>query len=251
MSGARTQIMDVFAPVLATVNAPIESAATYVRVITGLADLQSENIRLEAENQRLREWYQTAMQLETRVNMLEGMLQIATDPKQTFVTARIIADSGNAYVRSMIILAGNKHNVVKGSPVISAEGLVGRVTDAGKSSSRVLLLTDVNSRIPVLVEGRNWRAVLAGNNSESPTLAHLPPEAYKDLEEGMRIVTSGNGGMFPFGLPVGQIFKTPEGQWQVRLYADINRLIYVRVIEQAQDSFLNVTTEPASQNAAP
>lgn len=236
----RTGTVDLFAPVLAGVNAPLQAAAGYVRTASGLADLQAENARLAEENLRLREWYQTALQLEARNKALEGMLNLAADPQRTFVTARIIADSGNAYVRSMLVLAGTQHNISKGSPVLAAEGLVGRVIEAGGRASRILLLGDVNSRIPVLVEGRNWRAVLAGTNDGLPVLDHLSPEALKEMEEGLRVVTSGHGGLFPFGLPVGEITKAADGQWHVRPYADVERLVYVRIIETVEDPHLQL-----------
>lgn len=232
--------MDVFAPVLAAINTPIQDAAGYVRAVTGLAALQAENLRLMEENERLRAWYQTALQLETRNNSLESMLNVAADPQRAFVTARIIADSGNAYVRSMLVLAGSQNNVGKGSPVLAAEGLVGRVIESGARASRILLLTDINSRIPVLVEGKNWRAVLAGANDGLPALDHLPPEALKDMEDGLRVVTSGHGGLFPFGLPVGDVVRGDDGQWFVRPYADVERLVYVRIIETVEDPYLQL-----------
>jgi rod shape-determining protein MreC len=240
LQGVRTSVLDGFAPVLAAVNLPVQTAATYVRTITGLAALQDENARLQAENQRLREWYQTALQLEARNHSLETLLNVAADPQSRFVTARIIADSGNAYVRSMVVLAGRNNNVYKGQPVLAAEGLVGRVIEAGDKAARVLLLTDMNSRIPVMVEGKNWRAILAGKNEGLPVLAHLPPEAAEDMSEGLRIVTSGHGGLFPFGLPVGEVVKSEDGAWQVRPYANVDRLVFVRIIEKVEDPFLQL-----------
>lgn len=247
LQSVRTSVMDVFAPVLATVNAPIEGAASYVRAVTGIAQLQEENARLTAENIRLREWYQTAMQLQTRNQSLEAMLNVAADPQTGFVTARIVADSGNAYVRSMVVLAGENNRVQKGNPVLAPEGLVGRVIEAGEKASRVLLLTDMNSRIPVLVEGRNWRAILAGTNNGNPVLEHLPPQALKEMTAGLRVVTSGHGGLFPFGLPVGEIAKDDHGNWIVKPYADTDRMVFVRIIDKMEDPFLHLGSESVSQ----
>lgn len=247
LQSVRTSVMDVFAPVLATVNAPIEGAASYVRAVTGIAQLQEENARLAAENVRLREWYQTAMQLQTRNQSLEAMLNVAADPQTGFVTARIVADSGNAYVRSMVVLAGENNRVAKGNPVLAPEGLVGRVIESGQKASRVLLLTDMNSRIPVLVEGRNWRAILAGTNNGMPVLEHLPPQAVKEMAAGLRVVTSGHGGLFPFGLPVGEIAKDDSGNWVVKPYADTDRMVFVRIIDKVEDPFLHLGSESVSQ----
>ncbi|MBU0859716.1 MAG: rod shape-determining protein MreC, partial [Alphaproteobacteria bacterium] len=228
-----------------------QAASSYVRAVTGLAALQAENIRLQSENQRLREWYQTALQLETQNNALESLLNVSAGPQSGFVTARIIADSGNAYVRSMLVLAGQDNNVTKGNPVLAAEGLVGRVIEAGDKAARILLLTDMNSRIPVMVEGKNWRAILAGTNDDMPLLAHLPPEALKDMSEGLRIVTSGHGGLFPFGLPIGELVKTEHGEWRVRPYADVERLVFVRIIEKTEDPFLQLGAQGDEASVAP
>jgi rod shape-determining protein MreC len=214
---------------------------------SGIAQLQEENARLAAENIRLREWYQTAMQLQTRNQSLEEMLNVAADPQTGFVTARIVADSGNAYVRSMVVLAGENNRVAKGNPVLAPEGLVGRVIEAGDKASRVLLLTDMNSRIPVLVEGRNWRAILAGTNNGMPVLEHLPQQAVKEMAEGLRVVTSGHGGLFPFGLPVGEIAKDDHGNWIVKPYADTDRMVFVRIIDKVEDPFLHLGSESVSQ----
>ncbi len=247
LQSVRTGAMDMFAPVLAAVNAPVQGAASYVRAVTGIAQLQAENTRLQAENVRLREWYQTAMQLQARNHSLETMLNVAADPQSRFVTARIVADSGNAYVRSMVVLAGAQNNVQKGNPVLAPEGVIGRVIESGEKASRVLLLTDMNSRVPVLVEGKNWRAILSGTNDGHPVLDHLPPGALKDLEEGLRVVTSGHGGLFPFGLPVGELVKDGEGGWHVRPYADTERMVFVRIIDKAEDPFLQLGAESASE----
>jgi rod shape-determining protein MreC len=175
------------------------------------------------------------------------MLRVAADPQAGFVTARIVADSGNAYVRSMLVMAGAKHNVVKGNPVLAAEGLVGRVIEAGDRAARVLLLTDMNSRIPVMVEGQGWRGILAGTNGELPLLEHLPPEALKDIGPGMRVVTSGHGGLFPFGLPVGEVAKGEDGKWGVRPYAAVDRLVFVRIIDKIEDPFLQLGAPAPAQ----
>lgn len=247
LAGIRTGAMDLFAPVLAVASAPIQGAANYVRAVTGLAALQEENARLREENTRLKEWYQTALQLETRNKSLESLLHVAADAEHGFVTARVVADSGNSYVRSMLVLAGGHDGVEKGQPVLAADGLIGRVIESGDRAARVLLLSDMNSRIPVLVEGKNWRAILAGTNGDLPVLDHLPPEAVKDMQEGQRIVTSGHGGLFPFGLPVGTIVKGDDGTWQVQPYADVDRQIFVRIIDKVDDPFLSLGTQPSDR----
>ena len=119
------------------------------------------------------------------------------------MTARVIANSGGGYVRAVMVNAGTEQGLSRGQAAITGAGLVGRLTEVGNRAARVLLLTDLNSRIPVVVEGSHVNAMLAGDNSERPRLIYASePEA---LKIGDRIVTSGEGGIFPPGLPVGMV----------------------------------------------
>lgn len=237
MQTVRTGISDAFAPLLVTVNAPIRIVADYARTISGLATLQEENARLSEENAKLREWYQRALVLQSENASLQTLLNIKLPSQNSFVTARIIADSGNAYAHTILVLAGTNAGVEKGQAVLSGDGLLGRVIEAGEDTARVLLLGDINARIPVMVEGSNIRAMVAGNGGTLPLLAHLPPDSA--LQEGQRVITSGHGGLFPFGLPVGTVVKTPRGFWAIRPFADIDRTTHVRIVNSAADPRLH------------
>ena len=125
---------------------------------------------------------------------------------------------------------GKADRIEKGDAVVNGEGLIGRVAEAGRRSGRVLLISDLNSRIPVVAEKSRIRAILAGDNSPSPKLAFLSPNARLDV--GDRIVTSGHGGVFPSGLPVGRIASVADGVIRVEPFADFHRLEYVRIITE-------------------
>lgn len=233
LGGVRTTVSDLAAPALALINTPIQQAASYVRAASGIAQLQEENNRLLMENIRLREWYQTAMTLKAENMALQDLLNIPLPQAQRFVTARVIGDSGGSYVKSLLVMAGHKDGVQKGYAVLASEGVLGRIIEAGNKASRVLLMTDINSRIPVLLEAsdksKTVKAILAGNNSEYPVLSHVPPES--NLQEGARIITSGHGGMYPYGLPVGELIKNNSGEWLVRPYADTFGVTFVRITD--------------------
>lgn len=229
----RTGATDVFTPVIAAVNRPMSAAATYVQTVTGIAELQAENARLQAENARLRDWYQAALQLQARNQSLEQMLNVVAEPRQKFITARVIADSRNTYVKTLLVLAGQRDGVERGQAVIATDGLIGRTVEVGQKSSRILLLTDINARVPVFIEGSQTRAILAGNNTDLPLLEHLPAEMEPEI--GANVITSGHGGLFPFGLPVGKVVLNEHGRPAVELYADLNNLIYVRVVDRGDN----------------
>lgn len=238
MRTLRTGTADVFAPVLSAVNYPIEQAAAYVRAVTGIAELQGENARLLQENARLREWYHAAMQLKTDNQSLQKLLKVQIEPQHTFITARIIADSDTAFVRSVLVMAGSENGIDEAQAVLGGEGLMGRVVEVGKKSARVLLLTDMNARVPVFVGGENIRAMLAGNNTDKPEVIHLPPNT--TIKAGDRVTTSGHGGLYPHGLPIGEVVALSDGTLRVRLYADIDRTTYVRIVKRTDDPNLRI-----------
>lgn len=235
LSGVRAGATDFFAPVLVTVSKPIQQVAGFVRNITGLAGLQAENAHLQQENARLREWYQAALLLEAENKSLKQLLNVRLEPQHTYITSRIIADSGNTYVKSLLADAGRRDGVKKGQAVISGDGLVGRVVEDGEKASRILLITDINSRVPILVENSNQHAIMAGTNEDMPVLQHV--QQGSDIQDGARIVTSGHGGIFPQGLPVGRVVDK-DGVKHVKLFADVNKMVFVRIVNKSEDSGL-------------
>ncbi len=240
MQSIRTGVADAFAPLLVTINKPIQTVADYVRAVSGLANLQEENGRLQKENAKLREWYQRALVLQSENASLQTLLNIKLPPQENFITARIIADSGSTYARTVLVLAGAANGVEKGQAVLGGDGLVGRIIEAGEKTARVLLMTDINARVPVFIEGANVRAIAAGNGSDTPAIIHLPPDIMP--QEGARVITSGHGGLFPYGLPVGTAIKNAQGEWALKPAADIDRTIHVRIIDGSDDP--NLHTAP-------
>jgi len=229
----RANVADALGPVLGTISKPLQSAALFVRDVSGLSELQAENARLEQENVRLREWYQTALLLEAENKSLRDLLHVKIEPEHRYITARILADAGSNFVKSLLVEAGMNDGANKGQAVVSGEGLIGRVVESGRNVSRVLLVTDINSRVPVLVEDSRQHAILAGQNDTLPALVHLPPDS--EIKNGARIITSGNGGLFPQGLPVGRVMKGADGVYKVQLFADFDRLLHVRIVDRSDD----------------
>ncbi|MCB1680749.1 MAG: rod shape-determining protein MreC [Alphaproteobacteria bacterium] len=225
----RTTLADRFAPVLAVVSWPFESISTFFSNIHDIAALRAETERLESENARLREWYQMALLLESENKSLRELLNLKIDPEYEYVSARIIAGTGQNFVKSLLVAAGTQDGVAKGDSVLSGEGLIGRLIETGHNSSRILLVTDINSRVPVLIEGTLLHAIMRGVNTDNPELIHYPMES--DIAEGARVVTSGHGDVYPPGLPVGRVETDEEGRKLVHLFADIDRLQFVRILK--------------------
>jgi rod shape-determining protein MreC len=132
------------------------------------------------------------------------------------------------FVHSVLVNAGSQDGVARGQAVVTGVGLAGRIATAGTRSARALLITDLNSRIPVTVESSRERAILAGDNSPQPRLAFLPQNAA--VAVGDRIVTSGHGGVFPPGVPVGIVSSIADGVVRVAPYVALDRLEHVRIV---------------------
>lgn len=226
--GARTNVVDGFAPILKAVNAPFQGAANFIGGVSGLTNLRAENAKLKEENVRLREWYQTALMLQAENQSLQALLNVKVSAPHQYVTAKVIADSGNSFVKTVLVAVGRADGVKKNQPVLAGEGLVGRVIEVGKNSSRIMLVTDFNSRIPVLLEGSRQKAVLVGGNHTLPILKYIPEDSV--VTAGTRLVTSGDGGMFPVGLPVGRIEAIDGIEILAQPFADVHNITNVRII---------------------
>ena len=253
ISRARTVVIDMLAPVMNAASRPIASAKDVAAQVENLVALKEENARLQSENQTLLEWQTVGRELQSQNAALRDLLKFTPDPRATYVTAPVIADTSSSYVRSLIVLAGAGDGVVKGQAAISGAGLVGRVLEVGRRASRVLLLTDISARVPVVIERTRDQAVLAGNNSDNPELQYLPRDV--DIKVGDRIVTSGVGGNFPVGLPVGEVVGIGEGHILVQLYAQLDRMEYIRLVDYSLPGILmqdlGIDTSKAADGASP
>jgi rod shape-determining protein MreC len=245
----RTTVTDGFAPVLDALSRPAATVRDMVEDVHQLAALRTENDRLREENERLRGWQQIARDQEAESKALREMLNYVPPQPRQFVSARVISDSSTAYVRSVIVNVGDDQNVRKGQAAVDGHGLVGRVTEVGHRSARVLLLTDINSRIPIIIESTRYPAILMGDNSERPKLRFLPVEA--SPQPGDRIVTSGHGGIFPPGLPVGVIATVATGEVRVLPYVNFDRLEYLRLVDFGADAPLPSVTATTPKPARP
>lgn len=233
---ARTTITDAVTPVLDVVSRPIASVAELLQEGKELAALRAQNVALRRENARLQHWQTVARRLEAENQALAQLLNMAPEPETDYVTGRVIADSGGAFVRSVLINAGATQGIEKGQAALSGEGVVGRIAEVGQNSARVLLLTDINSRIPVVLAESRYRGILAGDNTAHPRLIYLPEQARPEV--GRRLVTSGHGGVFPPGLPVGRVVQVDEQGVRVAPFADWNRMEFLRVADYGMPGIL-------------
>src|SRR5215469_2930738 len=229
IQSVRSTVMDGAAPALGAVARPAAVLAAAANRVLGVFTIYRENVRLTEENERLLGWQQVALKLSAENAELRELTKLAPEPAISFVTARVIADSGGAYARSVIVGAGSENGVARGQAAMTGEGLAGRVSEVGTRAARVLLITDLNSRVPVVVDGAHQRAILAGDNSARPNLRYRDADGVVRI--GDRIITSGEGGVFPPGLPVGVVASVDGEAPRVEPYAALSRLDYLRLVD--------------------
>jgi rod shape-determining protein MreC len=234
---ARDAVTDAVTPVLRLMSEPAAAVSNFVNNLRELAAIREENAELRASNARLLQWQSTAQRLESENKSLRDLTALVPEPAATFVSARVVADTGGAFAQSILITAGQTNGVKKGQVVLTGEGLVGRVMHAGLLSARVLLITDINSRIPVLVGEAGNRAILAGDNGLRPRLLFLGNKTA--AAPGDKVVTSGDAEAFPPGLPIGQVARVEDGAVEVEPFVVRDKIQHVRVVDYGLSGILS------------
>ena len=241
LADARTRTLDVLAPVIDVASQPVSAVNKAVGTIEDWFNVVAENERLRLENDRLLHWQAAARQLAAENREFRELLSSVAESSSTFVTARIVGLSGGTFVRTAVLNAGTRQGVRVGQAVVAAHGLVGRIVEAANHSSRVLLLTDLNSRIPVVFESSRKPAIAGGDNTR--ILSLMFTERASDVAPGERLVTSGEGGMLPPGIPIGVVTVARDGVWQVAPFVDSARIEHVRVLDYALPGPIQQTLE--------
>lgn len=226
---AREGVLDAASPVLKVLSGPVAYVNGLIGYVSDYFAVLEQNEALRQENEELRQWMNEALELRTVVAGYEGLQSYQAPPEALPIDAYIIGEANDAFARSMIINAGRRKNVEAGQAVVDADGMIGRVVHTGANASRVLLLTDVQSRVPVYIEGADIDGILVGRTRARPTISIIETAEEVEILPGQRVLTSGADGVLPRGLPVGLV-EQGSGDPEVDLYANYNRARMVRVI---------------------
>lgn len=229
VSSVRMTVTDALLPVVEVVASPLEAVSNVIARGREWVVLGKELRNLRAENAQLRQQELEASALLAENKALRELMHSVPGGQTHYVTARLVADNAGPFMNAALIGGGTQEGVVKDQAVIAAAGLVGRVVESGATSARVLLLTDVNSRVPVIGEISREKAILSGDNSAQPVLTYLSNDSR--LKPGERIMTSGDGGVFPPGVAVGEVSLLEKMSARVRLAVDYGKLEYVTVVD--------------------
>lgn len=227
----RVSLIDRFVPSFDWTLKPVAGAAHMIADFNSYTRVYAQNEELRRELQRMQGWREAALQLEQKNASLLALNHVRLNPRLTFVTAEVMSDAGSPFRRSAMLNVGAVDGISDGSAVVDGLGLVGRVAGVGERSSRVILLADGSSRVPGTVLPSGQRVLISGDNSLAPALEFV--DQADEINPGDRVVTSGDGGLYPPDLLIGQVVVTGDGRQRVRLAADTRRLEFVRVLRRA------------------
>lgn len=232
----RAQIVDTLVPNMEWALVPVTKAAGLIEGFQSYARLAEQNQELRRELQQMKAWREAALQLEQENAQLLDLNNVRLDARLSFVTGVVLADSGSPFRQSVLLNVGARDGLVDGWAAMDGLGLVGRISGVGDQTSRVILLTDSNSRIPITIQPSGQTGLLRGDNTAQPPLEFI--ENTDEVRPGDRVVSSGDGGLFPAGLLVGEVVRGPDRRLRVRLAADYGRLEFLRVLRSHPGEFV-------------
>jgi rod shape-determining protein MreC len=225
----RVALTDILSPIYAAMAQPMANVRGVGGDIVEVWNIRTENTQLRRENERLRRWQAAALALEAQNRDFKAELNWMPPAAPVFTTAPVVADSGGVYARSVLLAVTPPHHIVKGEIALDDRGVVGRVTEVGARSARVLLITDINSRIPVVLETSGGHAIMEGTNGAFPVLRYWP-EGEAPLD-GERVKTSAAAGAVPTGLPLGTVHYNADHVAQIYPQADLDHLSMLRLFD--------------------
>ena len=223
-------VVEAVAPLYSMLTIPVNSMETIFEGVQTVASLRTKAKRLEIENERLRKWKRVAESLEVENRQLRTVLGAVIPQEWNAITARVIVVPGGNFTHSLIVEHGSENIISRGSAVVTAEGLVGYVISSGKYFSRILLLSDVNARIPVILSDSSWPGLAVGKNGLKLKLDFLPAESQPSLDE--TVVTSGHGGLLPAGIPVGRVSSINKEKVLVTPTVELRKLSSVTILSR-------------------
>ena len=164
--------------------------------------------------------------LELENTQLRKLLDEQIESNSNLTSSRVMLDKQSPYLNSYVLNSGSNKKIKKGMAVLDGKNFIGRIVDVNFFSSRVLLVTDLNSKIPVVIQPSGHHAILSGRNTKEPTLEYLP-EDHK-INNKDKVYTSGKEGIFSPGIPIGEA-KVNVDKVSVLLFSDLTQITFVNI----------------------
>lgn len=230
MASARMALTDLLAPTVNFLSQPVQTTQTLAGQWQKWQDVYTQNETLRAENAQLKQWQSMTAELQAENESLRNLLKLAPAETHHYLSGKMIGNLAGSFSQSQFLDIGAAEGVVKDMAVISGEGLAGRVLEVGNSTSRVMLVTDINSRIAVMGQNSREKAVAIGRDHSLLELHYLADNT--QMKPGELILSSGDAKLLPAGIPVGRVVKVEKNQVLVKPIVDWTRLSYVSLIAE-------------------
>jgi len=225
----RMAALDKLMPNFEWVLGPLRGLSSISEGIGSYSNLVKENRELRLKLQKMRDWREAAIRLEEENSQLLDLNNVRVNPSLKYITGLVLSDSGSSFRRSLLLNIGAFDGINDGWAVVDSSGLVGRIFGVGEKLSRVVLIIDSSSRIPVKIEPSGKKALLVGDNSLRPPIEIV--ENKEMIRSGDRVVTSGDGNVFPSDVLVGHVIRDADQRLRVKLVANYGRLKFLKVIK--------------------
>ncbi len=223
----RLALAQTIAPITSFVGAPVRQFDGFMEASRHFLMTYRENERLRAENESLQNWRNIALHMGTEMRELKELLNYVPSRATVSKTTRILADNGGIFNRSVMVQGGTTDGIRPGFVALSPHGLVGRVVEVGPYYSRLMLITDYLSRLPVVVGEDRTACMVMGDNSDELQLISLPEE--HTIQVGDVVMTSGHVGLYPAGLGIGVVSRIDKGEIRVTPFESRDNLTFVRL----------------------
>jgi len=234
----RLALFDTAMPVARFFYEPVVRVNELMLNLQSYERLLAQNEELRRELQQMKAWQEAARQLEQENAKLLDLNNVKLKPGLTFVTGEVLTEASSPFRQSALVNLGSQDRIIDGWAVMDGLGLVGRISGVGAETSRVLMITDTQSRVPVLIKPTEQRGMMVGDNSGLPLLDFL--ERAEDLQPGDQVFTSGDGGVFPSDLLVGTVVRATDDRLRIRPSADLLRLEFVRIVRHTPSAPINI-----------
>ena len=208
------------------VSLPGKSLNNFTDYASGYINVYKKYNKLKEENEELKNNISKSDFLELENTQLRKLIEEYTYAPSNLASARVMIDKQSPYLNSFIINIGSNKGIENGMAVLDGKNFVGRTVDVNFFSSRVLLVSDLNSKIPIITSPSSMHAILSGHGMNEPTLEYLPEN--HNVKNGDKVFTSGKEGIFDAGIPIGEI-KKENNLVKILLYSNLNQITFVNI----------------------
>ncbi len=225
----RNMTVKYVSPMMRVFSLPMHGIAYVYENIRDLINTFSDNKYLREQNYLLMLENSKYNALKGENERLSRLLNYSPMGEKSFVTAQVVFEDSTGFSHSLIAYTGERHNVKIGQIAINEIGVIGRVENIGNNYARIMLITDINSKIPVMIERNRTHAILSGDNTETLQMIYMPFDP--DVQIGDTVITSGVAGQFPSGLPIGTVYEIKDGKVKVTPLVDLKQIEYIKIVD--------------------